>query len=415
VVGHGAERVTKTLLEQLATEMPIEFVEQPFQRGTGDAASVALTAGVFDVDGEDDLLIVPGDTPLLEAETLAALARAHREADAAATLLTAVLPDPTGYGRVVRDDAGQVQEIVEQTEADDDQLAIDEINTSIYCFRRGLLAPALRRLSPENAQGEYFLTDVVGVLRETGHAVVTVLADDPAETAGVNDRAQLAAAEAVLRARINDRWMREGVTMLDPTRTYVDAEVQLEPDTRLLPDTTLEGRTVVGAGAVIGPGTHLVDTIVGERAVIRQSVAFEAEIGDDATVGPFAHLRPGTRLGARVHIGNFVEIKNSEIGEGAKVPHLSYVGDADIGEGANIGAGTITANYDGREKHRTKIGRRARIGSNSVLVAPVEVGDGAYTGAGAVVNRDVPPGALAKGVPAEIDEGWADRREDEGK
>ena len=415
VVGHGAERVTKTLLEQVATEMPIEFVEQPFQRGTGDAASVALTAGVFDVDGEDDLLVVPGDAPLLQAETLAALARAHREADAAATLLTAILPDPTGYGRVVRDDSGQVREIIEQTEADDDQLAIDEINTSIYCFRRGLLAPALRRLSPENAQGEYFLTDVVGVLRETGHAVVTVPADDPAETAGVNDRAQLAAAEAVLRARINHRWMREGVTMLDPTRTYVDAEVQLEPDTRLLPDTTLEGRTVVGAGAVIGPGTHLVDTIVGERSVIRQSVAYEAEIGDDVTVGPFAHLRPGTRLAARVHIGNFVEIKNSEIGEGAKVPHLSYVGDADIGAGANIGAGTITANYDGRLKHRTTIGRGARIGSNSVLVAPVEVGDGAYTGAGAVVNRDVPPGALAKGVPAEIDEGWAERREDEGR
>ena len=415
VVGHGAERVTKTLLEQLATEMPIEFVEQPFQRGTGDAASVALTAGVFDVDGEDDLLIVPGDAPLLLAETLAALARAHREADAAATLLTAVLPDPSGYGRVVRDDTGQVREIVEQSEAEHDQLAIDEVNTSIYCFRRGLLAPALRRLSPENAQGEYFLTDVVGVLRETGHAVVTVPADDPTETAGVNDRAQLAVAEAVLRARINDRWMREGVTMLDPTRTYVDAEVQLEPDTRLLPDTTLEGRTVVGAGAVIGPGSHLVDTIVGERAVIRQSVAYEAEIGDDVTVGPFAHLRPGTRLAPRVHIGNFVEVKNSEIGEGAKVPHLSYIGDADIGEGANIGAGTITANYDGREKHRTKIGRGARIGSNSVLVAPVEVGDGAYTGAGAVVNRDVPPGALAKGVPAEIDKDWADRREDEGK
>ncbi len=415
VVGHGAERVTKTLHEQLATEMPVEFVEQPFQRGTGDAASVALTAGVFDVDGEDDLLIVPGDAPLLQAETLAALARAHREADAAATLLTAVLPDPTGYGRVVRDDGGRVQEIVEQIEADDALLAIDEVNTSIYCFRRGLLAPALRRLSPENAQGEYYLTDVVGVLRETGHVVVAVPAHDPAETAGVNDRAQLAAAETVLRARINDRWMREGVTMVDPARTYIDADVQLEPDARLQPGTILEGRTVVGAGAVIGPDSHLVDTIVGERTVVRQSVAAEAEIGDDVTVGPFAHLRPGTRIAPRAHIGNFVEIKNSEIGEGAKVPHLSYVGDADVGEGANIGAGTITANYDGREKHRTKIGRRARIGSNTVLVAPVEVGDEAYTAAGTVVTRDVPPGALAKGVPAEIDEGWAARREDEGR
>jgi bifunctional UDP-N-acetylglucosamine pyrophosphorylase/glucosamine-1-phosphate N-acetyltransferase len=415
VVGHGAERVTKTLQEQIATETPIEFVEQRVQRGTGDAASVALTASAFDGDGEDDLLIVPGDAPLLRAETLAGLARQHRVTDAAATVLTAVLPDPTGYGRVVRDESGRVSHIVEQAEADDDELDIDEINTSIYCFRRGLLAPALRRLSPENAQGEYYLTDVVGVLRETGHVVLAVAADDPAETAGVNDRAQLAAAETVLRSRINGRWMREGVTMTDPARTYVDASVELEPDAHLLPGSILEGRTVVGSGAVIGPDTHLVDTIVGERAIVRQTVACDTEIGDDVTCGPFAHLRPGTRIAARAHIGNFVEIKNSDIGEGAKVPHLSYVGDAEVGDGANIGAGTITANYDGKEKHRTKVGKGAKIGSNTVLVAPVEVGDGAYTGAGAVVARDVPPKALAKGVPAEIDEGWAARREDDGE
>jgi bifunctional UDP-N-acetylglucosamine pyrophosphorylase/glucosamine-1-phosphate N-acetyltransferase len=392
--------------------MPIEFVEQRVQRGTGDAASVALTASSFDGDGEDDLLIVPADTPLLRPETLATLAREHRAADAAATLLTAI-SDPAGYGRVVRDEAGRVSHVVEQVDADDAELAINEWNTSIYCFRRGLLAPALRRLSPENAQGEYYLTDVVEVLRETGHLVIATPVDDPSEPVGVNDRAQLAAAEAVLRARVNDRWMREGVSMTDPAHTYVDASVEIEPDARLLPGTILEGRTVVGAGAVIGPDTHLVDTIVGERAVVRQTVAREAEIGDDATCGPFAHLRPGSHIGARAHIGNFVETKNAEIGEGAKVPHLSYVGDAEIGEGANIGAGTITANYDGKEKHRTKVGKGARIGSNTVLVAPVEVGDGAYTGAGSVVNRDVPPGALAKGVPAEIDDGWADRRDDE--
>jgi len=245
--------------------------------------------------------------------------------------------------------------------------------------------------------------------------VLAVAADDPAETAGVNDRAQLAAAETVLRSRINGRWMREGVTMTDPARTYVDASVELEPDAHLLPGSILEGRTVVGSGAVIGPDTHLVDTIVGERAIVRQTVACDTEIGDDVTCGPFAHLRPGTRIAARAHIGNFVEIKNSDIGEGAKVPHLSYVGDAEVGDGANIGAGTITANYDGKEKHRTKVGKGAKIGSNTVLVAPVEVGDGAYTGAGAVVARDVPPKALAKGVPAEIDEGWAARREDDGE
>jgi bifunctional UDP-N-acetylglucosamine pyrophosphorylase / glucosamine-1-phosphate N-acetyltransferase len=411
VVGHGAERVTKTLQEQLATEMPVEFVEQRVQRGTGDAASVALTAGVFDLDAEDDLLVVPGDAPLLRAETLAALARAHRETDAAATVLTAVLAQPAGYGRVVRDENGEVDHVVEQSDATPDELDIHEINTSIYCFRRGLLAPALRRLSPENAQGEYYLTDAVSVLKETGHTVVAVVADDPYETVGVNDRAQLAEVEAALRRRINQRWMRDGVSMTDPERTYIDATVELEPDVRLLPGTILEGRTVIGGGSVIGPDTHLSDTIVGERAMVRHSIAREAEIGDDATVGPFAHLRPGSRLGADVHIGNFVETKNADIGAGTKANHLAYLGDVEIGPGANIGAGTITANYDGRDKHRTRIGKGARIGSNNVLVAPVEVGDEAYTAAGAVVTRDVPPGALAKGAPAEIEEGWVDKRE----
>jgi bifunctional UDP-N-acetylglucosamine pyrophosphorylase / glucosamine-1-phosphate N-acetyltransferase len=411
VVGHGAERVTKTLQEQLATEMPVEFVEQHIQRGTGDAASVALTAGVFDLDAEDDLLVVPGDAPLLRSETLAALARAHREIDAAVTVLSAVLDDPTGYGRVVRDENGEVDHVVEQPDAMPLELEISEVNTSIYCFRRGLLAPALRRLSPENAQGEYYLTDAVAVLKETGHAVTAVVAEDPYETVGVNDRAQLAEVEAALRRRINERWMREGVSMTDPERTYVDATVELEPDVQLLPGTILQGRTVIAAGSVIGPDTHLVDTIVGERVVVRNSVANESEIGDDATVGPFARLRPGTRLGPDVHIGNFVETKNADIGAGAKANHLAYLGDVEVGPGANIGAGTITANYDGREKHRTRIGKGARIGSNNVLVAPVEVGDDAYTAAGAVVTRDVPAGALARGVPAEIEEGWVDKRE----
>ena len=238
-------------------------------------------------------------------------------------------------------------------------------------------------------------------------------ADDPTETLGVNDRAQLAAAEAELRARINDRWMRAGVTMTDPAHTYVDATVELDVDVALLPGCMLEGRTVVGAGSVLGPDCQLVDTVVGRNAVVRQTVARECEIADAATVGPYVSLRPGTRIGVGAHVGTFVEIKSSDIGEGAKVPHLAYVGDAEVGDDANIGAGTITANYDGRRKHRTKIGKGARTGSNTVLVAPVEVGDGAYTGAGAVVNRDVPPGALARGVPARIDEGWVARREDE--
>jgi bifunctional UDP-N-acetylglucosamine pyrophosphorylase / glucosamine-1-phosphate N-acetyltransferase len=412
VVGHAAEHVTKTLQEQLTGDVPVEFVEQHRPRGTGDAVSVALTANAFDHDLEDDLIVVAGDVPLLRPETLARLATEHRRADAAASLLTARVPDPTGYGRIVRDEQGRVDRIVEQADADADELAIDEVNPSIYCFRRGLLAPALRRLSPENAQGEYYLTDVVAVLRQAGHVVLAVEAEDPTDAFGVNDRAQLAEAEAELRARINYRWMREGVGMTDPARTYLDTTVQLAPDVQLLPGTMLGGRTVVGRGAVIGPDTQLVDTVVGEDAIVRQTVARDSEIGDGATVGPYVSLRPGTRLAAGAHVGTFVEVKNSEIGEGAKVPHLSYVGDAEIGAGANIGAGNITANYDGKEKHRTKVGKNARTGSNTVLVAPIEVGEGAYTGAGAVVTRDVPAGALAKGVPASIEEGWVAKRED---
>jgi bifunctional UDP-N-acetylglucosamine pyrophosphorylase/glucosamine-1-phosphate N-acetyltransferase len=311
VVGHGAERVTKMVQEQLATEIPIEFVEQRVQRGTGDAASVGLTAFADALDADDDVLVLAGDTPLLRSETLADLATEHRLADAAATMLTAHLDDPTGYGRVVRDARDNVERVVEQSDGNDAELAITEVNPSIYCFRRAFLAPALRRLSPENAQGEYYLTDVVSVLRQAGHVVLGVPASDPTETLGVNDRAQLAAAETLLRARINERWMREGVSMTDPARTYVDAMVELEPDARLLPGAILEGRTVVGAGSVIGPDTRLVDTIVGSGAVVQNSVVRESEIGDAATVGPYASLRAGTHVAAGAHIGTFVETKNA--------------------------------------------------------------------------------------------------------
>jgi bifunctional UDP-N-acetylglucosamine pyrophosphorylase / glucosamine-1-phosphate N-acetyltransferase len=294
VVGHGAERVSKLVQAQAPEGPAIEFVEQRVQRGTGDAVSVALTGFAAEDEMEDgDIVVLPGDTPLLRPPTLAALVRVHRQSGAAASVLTAVIDDPTGYGRIVRGKDDRVLRIVEHADADAEELAIHEVNTSIYCFRRAVLAPALRRLSPENAQGEYYLSDIVEVLADAGYTVVSLIADDPMETAGVNDRAQLAVAEAELRARTNERWMRRGVTMLDPEHTYIDVGVELAPDVTLFPGTILRGATVVASGSEIGPYTHLVDTVVGERAVVDTTVAHQATIGPDARVGPFASLEPG--------------------------------------------------------------------------------------------------------------------------
>ncbi|HEX7166621.1 MAG TPA: sugar phosphate nucleotidyltransferase [Acidimicrobiales bacterium] len=310
VVGHGAERVTKKLLDDAPIGLTIEFVEQHVQRGTGDAVAVGLTAfgpadAADDLDEDADILVLPGDTPLLRAQTIAALVTAHRQSDAAATLLTAVVDDPTGYGRVVRGKDGRVARIVEHRDASDAEREISEINTSIYCFRQGVLAPALRRLSPDNSQGEYYLTDVVSVLHDAGYNVVSMVASDPMEPAGINDRAQLAVAEAELRDRINDRWMLAGVTMLDPERTYVDSTVTLAPDVTLFPGVVLQGQTVVGTGAEVGPDTRLVDCRVGDGAVVEQTVARLAEIGAGARVGPFAVLGPGARVAPGTVTGPF--------------------------------------------------------------------------------------------------------------
>lgn len=301
VVGHGGDLVTTAVLEDAPTKLTVDFVEQRVQRGTGDALAVALTALPDDELPQDDLdeaeiVVLPGDTPLLRPATLAALVQGHREAGAAATLLTAKLQDPKGYGRVIRARGGQVARIVEEADATAEELVVDEVNTSIYCFRRSLLAPALRRLSPENAQGEYYLTDVIEVLRQAGYPVVSVVAQDAMEAAGVNDRAQLAVAEAELRQRMNQSLMRSGVTMSDPAHTYVDAAVQLGTDVTLLPGTVLQGGTQVGRGAVLGPGTHLLDCVVGEEAVVEHTVGNGAEVGARAQVGPFAALSPGSRL-----------------------------------------------------------------------------------------------------------------------
>jgi bifunctional UDP-N-acetylglucosamine pyrophosphorylase/glucosamine-1-phosphate N-acetyltransferase len=313
VVAHSVERVDKTMQQQAPLGLALDVVEQSRPRGTGDAVAVALTAFPDeDLDDADDVVVVPGDTPLLRAPTLAALVRSHREADAAATILTARLDDPTGYGRIVRSKDGRVHRIVEQAAATDEELEIDEINTGIYCFRRSLLAPALRRITPDNAEGDIRLTDAIEVLHDAGYSVASMVIDDPMEAAGVNDRAQLAIAEAELRDRINERWMRRGVTMLDPERTYIEAGVRLEEDVTLFPGTLLQGSTVVERNCELGPEVRLVDCTVGEGAVVEYTVGYQAEIGADAVVGPFARLGAGFRLAPGTVTGPFFA------GEGAE-------------------------------------------------------------------------------------------------
>lgn len=401
VVGHQAGAVAA---EAEAAGLPgLTTVRQAVQNGTGHAVRVAVDSGAL--EGAETVLVLPGDVPLLTAAPLRALLDAHA---GNGTLLTTELDDPTGYGRVLRAADGSVRAIVEERDASDEQRTVREVGTSIYAFGYEVLAEALRHLSTDNAQGEEYLTDVVEILATSGAGAVPA---DPGPLAGVNDRVQLADAGAVLRRRILERLMRDGVTVVDPSATYVDPSVTVAPDAVLLPGTHLEGATSVGAGATIGPNARLIDTLVEEGASVTYSVLVGAQVGPGATVGPFAYLRPGARLERGAKAGTFVEVKGSVIGEGSKVPHLSYIGDTTIGRGANVGAATVTVNYDGFEKHATVIGDGARIGSDTMLVAPVTVGAEAYTGAGSVITRDVPDGSLAveRGEQRVI-EGYAERK-----
>ena len=386
VVQPDADAVTVTFPQGVVAAVQDE------QLGTGHATQVGLA--MLSVEAGDQVLVVPGDTPLLTASTLSALVGAQAAGDAAASCLTASVADPSGYGRIVRGDDGAVERIVEQNDASESQRQITEINGGVYVFDAGLLTNALASVNKDNAQGEYYLPDVIAILRDGGHRIAAEsTAED--ELSGVNSQDQLAAAAATLRARINTGWMQAGVWMLDPARVYIDGGVTLEAGARIYPDTHLEGTTSVGAGSEIGPDVYLRNTDVGRDAKIWYAVIREASIGDEAQVGPYVSLRPGTRLLEGSKAGTFVEMKNSVVRQGAKVPHLAYVGDADIGEQANLGAGSITVNYDGYEKHKTIIGKGARIGSNTMLVAPVEIGEGAFTGAGSVITEDVAEGALA--------------------
>jgi bifunctional UDP-N-acetylglucosamine pyrophosphorylase / glucosamine-1-phosphate N-acetyltransferase len=390
VVGHQREKVA----DYLHTVAPTaRTAVQPEMRGTGDAVRQAMPEVAPDAA---TIMVLAGDTPLLTASTLRDLAAAHAASGAAATVLTARLPDPAGYGRIVRDESG-VRRIVEHKDASEAELAIDEINSGLYLFEAAALREGLEHLTSHNAQGEEYLTDVIGWLVDQGRAVSAHLTDDADEIHGINDRVQLAAAGAVLRERVAQRWMRDGVTIEDPATTWIEADVVIEPDAVIRRNTHLAGATRVASGAVVGPDTTLVDVVVGAGATVLKSHALASEIGPGAVIGPFTYLRPGTRLLAASKAGAFVEIKNTVVGEKAKVPHLSYVGDAEIGEGSNIGAATVFVNYDGVAKHRTVVGKQVRIGSDSMLVAPVTIGDGAYTAAGSVITQDVGPGELALG------------------
>lgn len=372
----------------------VETVEQPEPDGTGGAIRAASSL----IEEAETVLVLSGDVPLISTETIAALLAAHESSDAAATMLTIELDDPGAYGRVVRTADGGVEKVVEAKaagDADASQLAIREINAGTYAFDAAPLAAALADLSNDNAQGEYYLPDVFGAMRAAGLAVAAHLTADLAVTMGINNRVQLAEVEAEARRRLLEAHMLAGVTVVDPASTWIDAGVEIAEDARIEPATSLLGATKVGTGSVVGPLTTAIDTEIGAEAAVLRSHVEGARVGDGATVGPFAYLRPGTVMEPGSKAGASVEIKNSHIGKGAKVPHLSYVGDADVGAGSNLGAGTITANYDGFSKNRTTIGRDVRVGVDTLLIAPVEVGDSAYTGAGAVIKDDVPEGALA--------------------
>lgn len=410
VVGYQRERVTEYLREH---HDDVVTAVQDQQHGTGHAVRVALeqlAAGGARV-ATGSVLVLTGDTPLLTAATLQALYNEHVATKAAATVLTAIVDDATGYGRILRAADGSVTGIVEHKDATEAQRAITEFNSGIYVFELESLTKALSQLTTNNAQGEEYLTDVLGILRDAGKRVSASVVANADEVMGVNDRAQLAIAGARLRDRINHHWMLNGVTIIDPQTTWIEPTVAIARDAVIEPNTHLRGTTDIAEGAHVGPDTTLVDCSVEVGATVLRSHATGSTIGPRATVGPYTYLRPGTVLAEKAKAGAYVEIKNAYVGKGSKVPHLSYVGDAEIGEDSNIGAATVFVNYDGVEKHRTVIGDAVRIGSDTMLVAPVTVGDGAYTAAGSVITGDVPPGSLAVGrATMRIIEKWVLRK-----
>lgn len=398
VVGFGGEQVQEYLGDQAETVM------QQQQLGTGHAV---LQAEPLLQGEQGTLLVTCGDTPLVQAETFSELMDCHEKSGAAATILTAHMPDPTGYGRVIRNDQGQVVKIVEQKDGTPEELAVDEVNAGIYCFDLSLLWDLLHQVGNNNAQGEYYLTDIIGMLVSAGKVVSAFAAPSYEETLGVNSRRQMAAAEQVLRQRKLGELMDEGVSIIDPKNTYVDTTVTVGRDTVLYPGTILEGDTVIGEDCQVGPYVRMTNVKMGDSDHAQFMYAHDCEIKNGCEIGPFVHFRPNTVIGNHVKVGNYMEVKNSHVGDGTKLPHLSYIGDSDVGSGVNIGCGTITVNFDGRVKHRTVIGDHAFVGCNSNLVSPVTIGDYAYIGAGSTITKDVPAKALSVGRARQKNiEGW---------
>lgn len=409
VVGHQRDQVipeVEAVSAELDREVAVAVQEQ--QNGTGDA----VAAGLAPIPGYAGTVIVTnGDVPLLRSETIAALHEAHTAAGAAVTVLSLELADPTGYGRIVRDGSGAVTEIVEQKDANDEQKLITEVNSGVFAFDGAILADALKRLNTDNAQGELYITDVLAIARGDGHSVGAFVAADAGELEGVNNRVQLAAAGKELNRRTVEAAMLGGATIVDPATTWIGVNVQVGADVIIHPNTQLWGATAIGDNAEIGPDTTLTDVTVGAGAKVIRTQGERSTIGAEANVGPFTYLRPNTVLGKGGKLGGFVETKNAQIGEGSKVPHLTYIGDATVGKGSNIGASSVFVNYDGVNKHHTVIGDHCRTGSDTMFVAPVTIGDGAYTGAGTVVTEDVPAGALAikEGKQRNI-AGWVEKK-----
>ncbi len=406
VVGAKSEEVK---VEIASYGNSIRTVLQEHRGGTAHAVRIALEN--IDVQDDSIIVVVAGDVPLITGETLTGLVEACENSKVGAAVLTADVDDPFGYGRIIRDGHNGILKIVEERDANEDEREVHEVNSSVYAFRAGELRKALAGIKPNNSQSEEYLTDAVEIIRAGGKLVMPVVAEDYFEILGVNDRIQLAEATAIMRDRINIELMRNGVSIIDPPTTFIDATVTIEADVTIKPGCQIEGKSSIGRGALIGPDARLFNCVVGADAVVTKSECDGAIIGRHAHVGPYSFLRPGAHLGDGAKVGSFVEVKNSTIGDGSKVPHLSYIGDATIGIGSNIGAGTITANYDGVAKHQTIIGDHVRIGSDNILIAPVEVGDGAYTAAGSAITENVPPGAMGVGRGQQRNIlGWVNRK-----